>query len=485
MHPRIIPLPTIDDPDSARFARYRDALAFYEGDQWAERSRRGETRLTVNYARTLVRKVASYLFPAPVGFSVPPMVAGDAAAEAAAHRAERLLADLAARLGLGQLDLDLAIEAAVLGDAVMKVTWDAGADGGAGAPVVAAVDPAALLAWWAPDNPRRLLRVTHGYGLTGAVIGALFPPGAPPGDAPPTDTPTGPTAVTGTTGPGRRGWPFGLDPEETYQVTEEWTDAHWRVTVQGYAVRDEPNPYGWIPYVIVANNPRPHHPWGTSDLVDLVDVCRELNRRLSVLGRILDLSGAPIAVLENVEGSEGISVGPGAKWELPEGARAYLLDLLGGGGVGLHVEYINLLYRSLHDLSETPRTAFGDSGRDLSGVALEVEIQPLIQQVNRKRRAWETAFQARNRRLLDLCERFGGADIAGHRRTETIWPDVLPSDTAASIANQVRLVSAGIRSRRSAIGDLGGSDPDGELDRIADESARFGGLSGEFVGRLP
>jgi hypothetical protein len=482
MHSRILTLPSVDDPDSARFGRYREALAFYEGDQWTERSRRGETRLTVNYARTLLRKVASYLFPAPVGFSVPPAVPGDVASEAAAHRAEILLAELSGQLGLGQLDLDLAIEAAVLGDAVMKVTWDATADDGLGAPVVAAVDPGAVLAWWAPDNPRRLVRVTHGYGLPGAVIAAVFQP-AMTDDAPP-----GPVRLADGSvrerrdGPGR---PPALDPEETYQVVEEWTEACWRVTVAGQVVRDEANPYGWIPYVIVANNPRPHEPWGTSDLVDLIDVCRELNRRLSVLGRILDLSGAPIAVLENVDGSEGISVGPGAKWELPEGARAYLLDLLGGGGVGLHVEYINLLYRSLHDLSETPRTAFGDSGRDLSGVALEVEIQPLIQQVNRKRRGWETAFQARNRRLLDLCERFSGADVAGHRRTETIWPAVLPSDTAASVRNQVQLVAAGIRSRRSAIGDLGASDPDGELDRIADETSRFAGLSAEFVSRLP
>ncbi len=476
MHPRIITLPSAGDPDNGRFGRYREALAFYEGDQWTERSRRGETRLTVNYARTLLRKVASYLFPAPVGFSVPPLVPGDAVSEAAAHRAELLLADLSGRLGLGQLDLDLAIEAAVLGDAVMKVTWDAAADDGAGAPVVAAVDPAAVLAWWAPDNPRRLIRVRHGYGLPGAAIETLFPPGPLAGDAPP-----GPVRER----PARPPRPPVLDPEQTYQVTEEWTDEHWWVSVAGQVVRDEANPYGWIPYVIVANNPRPHQSWGTSDLVDLIGVCRELNRRLSVLGRILDLSGAPIAVLENVEGSEGISVGPGAKWELPEGARAYLLDLLGGGGVGLHVEYINLLYRSLHDLSETPRTAFGDSGRDLSGVALEIEIQPLIQQVNRKRRGWETAFQARNRRLLDLCERFGGTAIAGHRRTETLWPDILPSDTAASIQNQVQLVSAGIRSRRSAIGTLGASDPDGELDRIVDEATRFGGLSSEFVATLP
>jgi hypothetical protein len=235
-------------------------------------------------------------------------------------------------------------------------------------------------------------------------------------------------------------------------------------------VRDDANPYGWIPYVVLANNPGPRSPWGESDLIDLYDVCRELNQRMSVLSRVLELSGAPIAVLENVDGSEGISVGPGAKWELPEGAKAYLLDLLSGGGVGLHVEYIQLLYRALHDLAETPRTAFGDTGRALSGAALEVEIQPLVQRVNRKRRAFDAFYMARNERLLDLLERFGGQAFGGLRRTETIWPSVLPSDTETAVRSAVSLVQNGIQSRRTAMALLGETDPDAELARIAAES---------------
>ncbi len=105
---------------------------------------------------------------------------------------------------------------------------------------------------------------------------------------------------------------------------------------------------------------------------------RELNRAMSQLSRILELSGNPIAVLENVEESEDIAVRPGAVWNIPEDAKAYLLDLLQGGGVRLHIDYINLLYRILHDISESPRAAFGGTERDLSGVALEIELQPLV-----------------------------------------------------------------------------------------------------------
>ena len=151
--------------DRARFARYAEALAFYGGDQWPGRRRRGETRLTVNYARALVRKVASYVFPAPVGFGVA--ATGD---DAAANRAERALAELVAELDLGRLDVELCVEAAVLGDAAVKVTWDKAT----GTPVVAAVDPATLVVRAAPDNPRRIVRVAQRYALAGAAIGELF-----------------------------------------------------------------------------------------------------------------------------------------------------------------------------------------------------------------------------------------------------------------------------------------------------------------------
>ncbi|MEZ4500257.1 MAG: phage portal protein [Thermomicrobiales bacterium] len=191
---------------------------------------------------------------------------------------------------------------------------------------------------------------------------------------------------------------------------------------------------------------------------------------MSVLANVLQLSGAPIAVLENVDGAEGIRVGPGARWELPRDSRAYLLDLLGSGGVSLHIDYINLLYRALHDLSETPRTAFGDSGRTISGAALEVEVQPLIQKVARKRQQWNAVYRERNTRLLDLLERFGGHELGGLRQTEPIWPPVLPSDRDAAVRNAVALVEAGIQSRRSAIAALGGNDPESELALIETET---------------
>src|SRR5688572_6032317 len=107
--------------DDARVAAYAAALAFYQGAQWPDRPRRGESRLVFNYARTLIPNTASYVSPGPVSFSA---VTEPVTREAGNH-AERLLARIASEHDFARLDLALAIDAAVLGDAAIKVTWHA------------------------------------------------------------------------------------------------------------------------------------------------------------------------------------------------------------------------------------------------------------------------------------------------------------------------------------------------------------------------
>ena len=457
--------------DKVRLSRYRELRDFYAGVQWTGKPRRGETRVVANYARALVRKVVSYALPDPVGFEVPPPVLAEGgkgekrpplseaspprleaadllrarqqAGEEQANQVETLLAELLAELDADRLDFAVAIDSAVLGDGVLKVTWDPVAM----RPRLAVVDPSTLLAWWSPDTPTEAYKFAQHYTLAGQAIAGL-------------------------------GWaePGALQPDRLYPIVEEWTGDHWLVTVAGQTARDEANPYGWLPYLVLPNNASGAEFWGESDLEDLLDLCRQLNKRLSVLADILDFSGYPITVLENVDGSEGITLGPGAKWEMPEGSKAYLLDLLQGGGVQLHIDYVAEVRTALHDLAETPRTAFGEAGRAIAGAALQVELQPLVQKVKRKRRGLASLYRKRNAMLLDLMERFGAAPIGGLRRTVPVWPPILPSDREAEARVGVQLVNARVRSRRSVAADLGEEDPDGEIARIAEEERELSAI---------
>ncbi|MCX6013963.1 MAG: phage portal protein [Chloroflexi bacterium] len=183
---------------------------------------------------------------------------------------------------------------------------------------------------------------------------------------------------------------------------------------------------------------------------------------------ILELSGNPIAVLENVEEAKDIAVQPGAVWEIPERARAYLLDLLQGGGIRMHVEYIDLLYRILHDLSESPRTAFGDNQRGLSGIALEMELHPLLQKVRRKRLIRSAVYKRRNEMILKIIEQMTGVSF-GKCRSRIVWGPVLPQDRSRLVDDERIMVEAGIHSRWRAMDELGVENPEAEYTRWLEE----------------
>jgi hypothetical protein len=149
------------------------------------------------------------------------------------------------------------------------------------------------------------------------------------------------------------------------------------------------------------------------------------------------------------------------------------LDLLQGGGVRLHVDYVDLIYRTLHDLGESPRTSFGDSGRDLSGVALNIELDPLLKKVQRKRLIREAAFRRRNEMVLRLLERFTTVSYAPYR-SRVIWGPLLPADRSRLVTDETRLVQSGVISRRRAADDLGVQDPEAEFERWLEDARLIG-----------
>lgn len=250
-----------------------------------------------------------------------------------------------------------------------------------------------------------------------------------------------------------------------------WTDRKFELWIDDVLFERKANPYGFIPFLIYPNIREPKQFWCVSDIPALMEPSLELNRALSQLSLILELSGNPIAVLENVENAEDIAVQPGAVWEIPERAKAYLLDLLQGGGVKLHVDYIDLLYRTLHDLSESPRTAFGDNQRGLSGVALEMELHPLLQKVRRKRTIRTAVYRRRCEMILRLLEHMTGEHF-GACRTRIIWGPILPQDRGRLVRDAQILVGAGICSRRTAMSELGTDNPEAEFQRWLEEEER-------------
>jgi hypothetical protein len=421
--------------DLERLKGYRGLLDFYYGRQWEGKGRYNERRLTFNYAKVFIEKVTSYLM-AGVNFMVDP--ADDSSqAKDYARRAEAALNRVYHDNYLEQLDLETEIDTAVLGDGCYKVTWDTAEK----RVRVTAPDIQGIYGWWMGDDAARLWKLASRYQLAQDEAEYLY----------------------------------GIKTRnKTGTVIELWTDKDFELYLDGEKLEAKPNPYGFIPFVLFPNLREPKKFWGVSDLPQIMESQRELNRALSQLSRILELSGNPIAVLENVEESEDIAVKPGAVWNIPEDAKAYLLDLLQGGGINLHISYIDLIYRVLHDLSESPRSAFGGIEKTMSGVALEIELQPLLQKVRRKRIIRTAAYNRRNEMILKLLRQFGGenfGETAAGGNLKVVWGPVLPSDMASRVNSEQTLVQTGIHSRRTAMGEVGVADPDREFQQWLDERA--------------
>jgi hypothetical protein len=415
--------------DLERMRGYKELIDFYNGRQWEGRERRSERRLIFNYAKVFVEKITSYLMSG-VSYAVDPVEDSDEA-RARARKAVSALYKVYEANQLEQLDLETEIDCAVLGDACYKVIWDTAEK----KVRVTAPDVQGVYAWCSGDDTSRVWRVASRYRLSAEEAELLY----------------------------------GIKPKgKTAAVVELWTDKDFELYLDSILVEAKPNPYGFIPFVIYPNLREPKKFWGVSDLPQIMESQRELNRAMSQLSRILELSGNPIAVLENVEESEDIAIRPGAVWNIPEDAKAYLLDLLQGGGVNLHINYIDLIYRALHDLSESPRSAFGGMERDLSGVALEIELQPLLQKVRRKRIIRTAAYNRRNEMILRLMEKYQGEDF-GDNHLRVVWGPVLPKDMERKVGNEQVLVQTGIHSRRMAMDEVGVRDPEHEFGRWLEE----------------
>ena len=409
--------------DVDRLRGYKELLDFYDGRQWEGYAKRGEKRLTFNYAKVVIDKVTSYLMSG-INLVVDAVEDSDEA-RANARRAEAALHRVYEDNSLEQLDFETEVDCAILGDACFKVIWDQEAKGVR----VTVPDIQGIYAWWVGDDTSRVWRVASRYSLTSDEVEILYKV-----------KPKGKTA----------------------SVVELWTAQGFELWLDNVQVERKANPYGFIPFIIYPNLREPKKFWGISDLPQIIEPQRELNRAMSQLSRILELSGNPIAVLENVEEAEDIAVRPGAVWNIPEDAKAYLLDLLQGGGVGLHISYIDLLYRMLHDISESPRAAFGGTTRDLSGVALEIELQPLLQKVRRKGLIRAAAYNQRNRMILKLVEKYQNENF-GDNHLRVVWGPVLPRDMERLVSNEQVLVQNGIHSRKRAMDEIGVKEPEMEF----------------------
>lgn len=433
-----------------RLARYQTLRDFYQGRHFTAR-RPGRTQLMANYARAIADKHVAYTFARGVLFQGPE--------DDPNGPIEPALARILEATAFSRVLLQAGANATVLGDAVLKVIYaaaarlnlpePAGRAAGGGRGWVATsgvrilnIDPSRFFPTFASDDPDQLRQVV----------------------------------VLSTITPDEARARYGLTLSRPGELLETWTADSLAVQVAAATVFQGLNPYGFIPFVHVPNLAPPGSPWGLSELEDLIPLNRELEDRLSDQSDTIRYHADPPVIFKGVREHSDLAVGPGTVWDVPADAQVDLLEWRGQApAVDRHIERV---LRALYDVGDAPRSSFGDTEQPFSGVALETQLQPIVQRTLRRRAVWEPALRRIAEYALRLAEQFDldGATpgVYAPYRVRIRWLPMLPRDDDAEANRNIALTSAGLRSHRSAMEALGVLDPPSELQRVLDDRQQLG-----------
>jgi hypothetical protein len=198
------------------------------------------------------------------------------------------------------------------------------------------------------------------------------------------------------------------------------TDNPWEL------VKDTAWPYPFPPIVHSQNLPAPNEFWGISDLEeDVVDLIKAINFVLSNLRKIIRYHGHPKTIGTGFT-QQQIKLDTDELLILPN-SEARLFNLEMAGNLESSLEFFRTLKEALFTESRMPEIALGSMQGvgALSGVALEILYQPLLDKTETKRLLYGELLQ-------EICARM--LVIGGFRQSvddvevRVTWPEILPRD---------------------------------------------------------
>lgn len=193
--------------------------------------------------------------------------------------------------------------------------------------------------------------------------------------------------------------------------------------------------HAFPPIIDTQNLPRPNEYWGTSDLEGgVVDLNHALSRVASNMTRIVRLHGHPKTVTVGLspEDASRISVNVDGVLNLPN-PESSISNLEMSSDLSASIEVYKRLKEAMHEIGRVPEVATGklDSIGQLSGLAMGILYQPLLEKTETKRRLYGDLLVELNRRLLALAGQ--GEDAV----TTIHWPELLPGDPKAEAETAV------------------------------------------------
>lgn len=231
-------------------------------------------------------------------------------------------------------------------------------------------------------------------------------------------------------------------------------------------------PYPFAPVLTCQNMPNPNEAWGRSDLTpDIIEMNKVLNFLQSNTSRIIKYHAHPKTWGKGFHASQmEIAVNEVIVLNSMDGT---LQNLEMHSDLRSSLEFAAVIRTDMDEQSRVPAVALGRLEAlprgNLSGVALQLLFQPLLEKTVQKQRLYGKLIREISRAALVLggkitVQQYEDYDINLH------WQDLLPADDLAGA--QVALIYKQIGVSNATIMQRLGFDPDEEMQNSADEAAK-------------
>ena len=220
--------------------------------------------------------------------------------------------------------------------------------------------------------------------------------------------------------------------------------------------------FPFAPIVDCQNLPAPGMFYGLSDLEpSVLDLAKGINRTVSNLQRILRYHAHPKTIAKGMS-PDDLRVGVDDVLFIPDSGTLENLEMT--SDLNSSMQFYERLMDALFETARIPQVARGklDNAGSLSGVALRILYQPLLEQTSDKRRLYGDALIEVNRRMAIM----GGF---GERQVTLHWPELVPTDPMIDANVALALKDVGV-STATLLSKLG-FDPMLEAEKKADEAA--------------
>jgi hypothetical protein len=310
-----------------------------------------------------------------------------------------------------------------------------------------------------------------------------------------------------------------VESQRRIPVLEVWSKDSYLLQVGGITKYNGENPYKWsdtnegyIPFVVIENIRSDEDGFGEADIQQGRIINERINYLLSRRDHIVNRWLTPTITWEGA----------------PQNYAEILAQSMSGGGaipmrLGSRIGFLSYdrpneaVAQQMAELRATFLEVCGMNEASYQGIvqgsintgpALDVQFQPLLSTIQKKRKEWEIGLKALMSMLLQLQEDIGesralgqavvlassktadavpgneqmgptqdgmmvnlsGKDIKGLRDVSIAWPGVLPKDDFAASRLEMEKLSAGMQSVYTTMEKLGEEYPNDEIQRIRREN---------------